>query len=311
MSANPVICVGCALWDTIFSVDHIPPLSAKVLPRLAVQAASGMATAAAISIARLGGPVALWARVGDDATGKMLIDNLKRSGVSTAGIQPVPGGHTPFSTILVDRDGERLVVPYIDPALDAAPDWLPLHDIAGAAAVMADVRWVEGAKAALTEARRVGVPTILDADVAAVEDLNTLIPLADHLLFSEPALRSLVDNATPEEALLTLAARSQANVIGLTLGEHGALIWQRGTLTVQHVASPRIRAIDTLNAGDIWHGTYAYGLAHGWTLDKRVHAANIAAAMKCEVFGGHLGAPRMEQLLARLSVERQALLSGR
>jgi len=311
MTSSRVICVGCALWDSLFSVDHIPSQGAKILPRSAVQAASGMATAAAVSIARLGGEVALWARIGDDVTGRQLIDNLNQSGLCTAGIHPVPGGRTPFSTILVDRDGERLVVPYIDPTLDADPGWLPLHDIAGAAAVLADMRWIEGAHAALTEARRVGVPTILDADVASVQDLNALIPLADHLLFSEPALRSLVDNATPEAALRALATHSQAAVIGVTLGAQGALIWQRDTLTVQHFATPRIRAIDTLNAGDIWHGTYAYGVAHGWPLDERVHAANVAAAMKCEVFGGHLGAPRMEQLQARLAVERQALVSDR
>ncbi|MCJ7959786.1 MAG: PfkB family carbohydrate kinase [Pseudomonas sp.] len=303
MADNRVICVGCALWDTIFSVDHIPSRGTKILPRQAVQAASGMATAAAVSIARLGGPVALWARIGDDATGTMLIEDLSQSGVCTAWIRQVPGGRTPFSTILVDRDGERLVVPFIDPALEADAAWLPLEDIAGAAAVMADMRWLQGARAALTEARRVGVPTILDADVAAVEDLKALMPLADHLLFSEPALRLLADNAKPEDALLALASHTDAKVIGVTLGERGSLIWQRdvSSTEVHHFPTPRIRAVDTLNAGDVWHGTYAYGLAHGWALADSVRAASVAAAMKCEVFGGYLGAPRMAELVKRMA----------
>ncbi|MBK3510461.1 MULTISPECIES: PfkB family carbohydrate kinase [Pseudomonas] len=305
MADNRVICVGCALWDTIFSVDHIPSRGTKILPRQAVQAASGMATAAAVSIARLGGPVALWARIGDDATGTMLIDDLSQSGVCTAWIRQVPGGRTPFSTILVDRDGERLVVPFIDPTLEADAAWLPLDDIAGAAAVMADMRWLQGAHAAFSAARRLGVPTLLDADVAAVQDLNALIPLADHVLFSEPALQLLAGNVPPEEALLALASRCEAKVIGVTLGERGSLIWQReaASTAVQHFTTPHIRAIDTLNAGDVWHGTYAYGLAHGWTLAERVRAASVAAAIKCEVFGGHRGAPTLAQLVARLGAE--------
>lgn len=303
MSDKRVICVGCAVWDTIFSIDHIPLRGGKILPRQAIQAASGMATAAAFSIARLGGPVTLWARIGDDTTGRMFIDSLSGSGVSTACIRQVPEGRTPFSTILVDRDGERLVVPYIDPSLDTDPTWLPLNDIAGAAAVLADMRWVEGARAALTEARRVGVPTVLDADVAAVEDLKALMPLADHLLFSEPALRLLADNAKPEDALLALTRHTDAKVIGVTLGERGSLIWQRdvSSTEVQHFPTPRIRAVDTLNAGDVWHGTYAYGLAHGWALADSVRAASVAAAMKCEVFGGYLGAPRMAELVRRMA----------
>ena len=65
---NPVICLGCSFWDTIFKIDRIPE-HGKVLPEKAVQAASGMATAAAVAIARLGGHVELWARIGDDPTG--------------------------------------------------------------------------------------------------------------------------------------------------------------------------------------------------------------------------------------------------
>ena len=66
MNLKPVICLGCAFWDTIFKVDRIPGRGTKILPEKAVQSASGMATAAAVTVARLGAPVELWARVGDE-----------------------------------------------------------------------------------------------------------------------------------------------------------------------------------------------------------------------------------------------------
>src|SRR3954470_13096398 len=160
MPAKPVICLGCAFWDTIFKVHAIPGHGTKVLPERAVQAASGMATAAAIAIARLGGSVELWTRIGDDATGDTFLRQIADEGVRTSRIRRVPGVPTPFSTILVDRHGERLVVPYTDPALDPDPGWLPLHEIRHAGAVLVDMRWPEGAAAALSEARRHGVPTI-------------------------------------------------------------------------------------------------------------------------------------------------------
>ncbi|MDE1164874.1 MAG: PfkB family carbohydrate kinase [Pseudomonas sp.] len=308
-SAKPIICLGCALWDTILRVDHIPSDGGKIFPHQAVQAASGMAPAAAVSIARLGAPVSLWARIGADATGAMLVDDLRHRGVAVDGIRQVVGGRTPFSTILVDRRGERLVVPYIDPSLDADPGWLPLHEIAGAGAVLCDMRWVQGAQVAFSEARRCGVPTVLDADVAPVADLWALMPLADHVLFSEPALHSLVGQATPEQALSMIAEQLDAQVIGVTLGAQGALIWQRGGEggKLSRFAAPSIQAVDTLNAGDVWHGTYAYGLVHGWTLASTVRAANVAAALKCEVFGGHAGAPGLEQVLARLGAGEGAV----
>src|SRR4051794_5341642 len=196
MPTKPVICLGCAFWDTIFKVHSIPGHGTKVLPERAVQAAAGMATAAAVTIARLGGRVELWARIGDDATGDSFLHDMSREAVRIDRVRRVPDARTAFSTILVDSAGERLVVPYTDPALETDPSWLPLHDIAGAGAVLVDMRWVEGARAVLREARRHGVPTIVDADIAPPEVLRELIGLADHVLFSEPALLSIADSVS-------------------------------------------------------------------------------------------------------------------
>jgi len=80
--------------------------------------------------------------------------------VPIEGVRRVPGARTWFATILVDQQGERLVVPFVDPALDRDPAWLPLDEIAEAGAVLCDMRWVEGARAAFSQARRLGVPTI-------------------------------------------------------------------------------------------------------------------------------------------------------
>lgn len=302
MNEKPVICLGCAFWDTIFKVDRIPS-HGKLLPERAVQAASGMATAAAITIARLGGNVELWARIGNDPTGDSFLNDLSRETVRTHRIRRIHGARTAFSTILVDRAGERLVVPYTDPSLDSDPSWLPLQEVASAAAVLVDMRWLEGAKALLAEARRCGVPTILDADVAPPEALREMITLADHVLFSEPALLSLAANAAPRDALMEVAAGLDAEVVGVTLGATGALIWQRGSAedALYEFPSIPIRAVDTLNAGDVWHGTYTYGLVNNWDVSRTVMMANVAAAMKCEHFGGRLGSPSLIDLLKRSS----------
>lgn len=166
--------------------------------------------------------------------------------------------------------------------------------------MLCDVRWPEGARAVMGEARRRGVPTILDGDIAPPDELRALMGLADHLLLSQGALAALVPDTAPEEALRMVAAASGAEVAAVTLGADGALVLMRGTEAVRPVPSLPVRAVDTLNAGDVWHGTYAYGLARGWDPIARVRAANVAAAIKCETFGGKTGAPDLPTLLARL-----------
>jgi len=299
MGGRRIISLGCAFWDTIFKVDEIPRHGTKLLAEQAVQAASGMATAAAATIARLGGTVELWTRIGDDATGDAFLQNLSLERVDTSHVRRVAGGRTWFSTILVDRNGERLVVPFADPTLDADPAWLPLDRVAGAGAVLVDVRWVAGTRAVLAQARQDGVPTVLDADIAPPDLLRELIPLADHVLFSEPALQSLVPGAATEEALAVIAPSVDAAVIGVTCGPRGALIRRRGDPGMLAVPSIPIIEQDTLNAGDVWHGAYVHGLVEGWPLERRVRLANVAAAIKCERFGGRLGAPGLAEVIVR------------
>ena len=299
MAEKPIICLGSAVWDTIFQVENIPTAGIKVLPSRALQIASGMATSAAITIARLGGNAQLWSRVGDDDIARRFIRDVRGEGVDTGFVRMQPGLTTPFSTVIVDKHGERLVVPYFDPDISADASWLPLDRIAGAGAVLADMRWVEGAVALFQTAKTLGVPAILDADTAPHQDLARLVPMASHVLFSEVALRSYVNANSPGDALMTVARNVGAEVLGVTLGAQGSLIWTRDTGVLQHYATPKIVAADTLNAGDVWHGTFAWGLAQGWPISRIAPVANLAAAMKCEVFGGRLGAPTLEALQQR------------
>ena len=130
-----------------------------------------------------------------------------------------------------------------------------------------------------------------------------MIPLASHVLFSESALNIVRPGLAPEAALLDVAAHNPADVVGVTLGPQGALLWTRASGRVMHVPAPRIQAVDTLGAGDVWHGAFAWGLVTGLPMRDIVQWANLAAAMKCEVFGGVTGTPTWAQLRARAASE--------
>jgi sulfofructose kinase len=302
--SKPVIAIGCAVWDTIFNVSAIPGKGIKLLPKSAKQIASGMAATAAASMARLGVPVQLWCMVGDDMTGKMLLDELRGEGVDVSNALTVKGAMTAFSSILVDPNGERLAVPYFDTNLSADVSALPMALIGSASAVLADIRWPDAAQAAFIEARKCNVPTVLDADVGAEDILWRLCPLADHVLFSEPALLSLVDTKDPREALHQIAKKlPTAKVIGVTLGERGSLVWEAEFSAIGEllfVPAVPIQSVDTLGAGDVWHAAYCYGLVSNLELQKTIEFANLAAAMKCERLWGRLGAPTLEEVQGRL-----------
>ena len=143
-----------------------------------------------------------------------------------------------------------------------AADWLPLDDVAKASAVLADPRWVEGAVAMFGKARALGIPTVLDGDVADAEVFERLLPLTDHAIFSEPALAAFAGSA--DDASLNKLARFNCRVTAVTRGGEGVSWHENGRL--QRRAAYPVAVVDTTGAGDVFHGAYA--LAIGAGLDR-------------------------------------------
>ena len=286
-----VLCVGALTMDTIFLLDRLPDGPGKIIPLDAVEVAEGMAAAQAATIARLGGDVALWASAGDDATGDRLVNQISAEGVDCSRVRRIAGGRSGFSSIFMDRTGSTMIVPRYDPAITSAPDAAP--DLAGFAAVMTDVRWPAAAALALRAARERGLAAILDADMASREVLETLLPLATHIVASESAAKLVTGLDTPDAAARALSARHDA-FVAVTAGGDGCY-WTDGS-DIRHSPAPTIVPVDTLAAGDVFHGAFAYGLVEGWEMARLIRFASAAAAIKCTRFGGRLGAPRRQEV---------------
>ena len=256
-----------------------------------------MAANASVAVARLGGVAHYWGRVGGDALGERILAELAAEGVDVGAVRRVPGCVSPSAAILVAADGERLVCAYNDPGLDPDAGWLPLSGVSGFAAVLADVRWPEGAAAVLDAARAAGLVALLDGDVGPIDALRDLAGRATHAVFSAPGLVLLAGTADPGTGLARVAAQVRA-VVGVTLGADGFL-WRDG-ITERRVAAPRIVAVDTLAAGDVWHGAFALALGEGVDLSGAARFANAAAALKCSRSGGRSGAPSRVEVAACL-----------
>ncbi|TGQ67377.1 sugar kinase [Mesorhizobium sp. M00.F.Ca.ET.186.01.1.1] len=296
-----LLSVGALTLDTILRVDTLPTHQGKFIASDGVQIASGMATSAACAARRLGAEVSLWASVGDDAVGDQLISGIEAEGVDCSLIRRVAGARSALAAILVDAHGERIIVPFYDRLAQADPEVLPVADISVFDAVLADVRWPGAAALALTAARAAGRPAILDADTAPLPVLERLLPLASHIVASEPAVRIICGQALDlETACADLASRTDA-FVAVTGGAAGTWWHDRHAGRVRHVAAPKVKVVDTLAAGDVFHGAFAVGLAQAMPVEQALRFASAAAALKCQRFGGRLGAPDRVETLAMMA----------
>lgn len=291
-----VFCLGIATLDYVYSVETMPTRGEKYRARDLAVVGGGCAGNASVAAARLGAAAWLATRLGDDAVADLILAGLVSEQVEIRFARRVADTKSPVSAIMVDARGERMVVSYSDPAMPEETAWLPRTLPPGADAVLADTRWGEGALAVLKLARAAGVPGLLDGDRKPPHP--DLVATASHVAFSVQGLRELSGEDDPREGLARLA-REHDTWLAVTLGRDGVLFLEEGRIV--HSPAFDVRVVDTLGAGDVWHGAFAVALAEGVAEREAVRFASAAAALKCTRFGGRAGAPtrgEVEGLLA-------------
>jgi sulfofructose kinase len=282
-----VLCVGHAVQDFIFTVPALPDRGEKYRATSFETVGGGPAATAAAAIARLGGKALLAARVGDDAAAEMIVGELIRYGVDCSSVRRFAGCASSASAVIVDARGERMIVNNLDPSMPTDPSWLPSVAGVGAGAVLVDTRWPEGALTALAEARDAGLPAILDADRPIPPD-GKLLRAATHVAFSADALADYSGIEDPRRALAEVAA-GLPGWCCVTAGRAGVHVHARGRLL--SFPAFEVPVVDTLGAGDVWHGAFALALAEGRDETEATRFASAAAALKVQRSGGRAGAP--------------------
>lgn len=300
MSSPTVACAGIATLDLIHRVAAIPTEPVKIRADSFVTALGGMAAAAACAVATLGGAAQFWGPTGDDAFGETLRRALERAGVDISPVPALAGASSAHSAVLIDRAGERLIVNHRGSALAAGPEVLPLHRLQ-ADAVLADVRWPAGALAMLDRANALGIPTVLDAEMGDEEALHLLVPKARHAIFSERGFvqwAGVASDTADGAARLASLCGAGADLAAVTLGARG-VIYATPSGPGHQPAFPVV-TVETLGAGDVFHGAYALALAAHQPVRTSLRFAAAAAAVRCTRAGGHAALPRRPEVEALL-----------
>jgi sulfofructose kinase len=287
-----ILCVGVLVLDVIFQVDELPSGGEKMLGHGMSEAIGGPAAIGGLAAIRLGGEAALLSRVGDDRVGGAILDGFRSAGLDVAAVEVLPGGISSFSAVAVDPNGERQIVNYTDPRLHAAaPARMPAME--RFSAVLVDTIYPVAAIPALRAAKEHGIPGVVDFDVNPRSGSREILDLASHVAFSRQGLRSLTGIDDPEAGLRAVAER-HGGWVGVTLGENGIAWLEDGAL--QRMPAFQVDVVDTLGAGDVFHGGFAYGLAQGMDIRTSLRLGAAAAAVKCTRKGGGPGAPTLAEV---------------
>ncbi|WP_245654228.1 ribokinase [Streptomyces violens] len=278
---HDVLVVGSANADLTVRVDRRPDAGETVLGTDLVESAGGKGANQAAAAARLGGRVALLARIGGDAYGELLLNAQRAAGTDVRHVITDPEARTGTAMIIVGTDGDNSIV--VSPGANAA---LTPKDVAAAHAVIAGAAVVslqleipmESVEAAAAAAREAGTRVVLNPSPAPESLAPELLAAADPLVVNEHEARRLsgAANGDPADwarALRELGARS----VVVTLGGDGAYVLDAEDAAA--VPGVKVTAVDTTGAGDAFTGALAVRLARGESLAAAArYAVRVGAA---------------------------------
>lgn len=290
-----VLCVGFAALDHVFGVNAMPHSAEKYRAHRFAAVGGGNAANAAVAVARLGAHSWLATRVGDDDIGTAILAGLARDGVDCSLARRVAGHASGISAIIIDAAGERMIINYSDETMP--DDYGTLADAITPSirAVMADTRWDDAAIACFDRVRAQGGFAV--ADIDRLPRNPGLAAAATHIVLSAQALR-LITGIEDLGAALQAYRNTASCWLAVTDGARG--VYYVKSEHVHHYPAFPIDAVDTLGAGDVFHGAFALALAEGQSEEGALRFASAAAALKCMKFGGRSGSPTRPELDAFL-----------
>jgi ribokinase len=293
-----IVVVGSLNADLVVRLPRFPAPGETIQGEDFATIPGGKGANQAVAAARLGASVAMIGRVGADAFGATLIENLNHNNVDARGVMQDKSAATGTAIILVDANGQNSIV--LSPGANGTVSRDDMHPAS-----------LEGTKLLLLQleiptdavlhsarlARQKHVPVLLNP-APAREVPDELLRGSDYVIPNETELGLLTGERITDEASAEAGARSLlsrgAQTVIVTLGEKGALILNRDGS--KNIPPFKVKAIDTTAAGDAFIGGLAVALLHRNSLEDAVKYACACGALATTKFGAQPSLPTAQDV---------------
>lgn len=301
-----IVVVGSSNTDMVVKSRTIPRPGETVIGGTFVSNAGGKGANQAVAAARLGGEVAMVARVGKDMFGDEAKAGLEREGIDVSCVKQDESAATGIALILVDEQAENSISvasganENLSPSdVDEAEDRFGL--ISGADVLVVQLETPMATLKRTAElAAQFGVPLILDPAPATRDGLpEELLSRLTLIKPNETEASFLTgievhDVPSAKEAAKILHAKGVRQVV-VTLGKEGALV-SDGVSEPTVLPAISVQAVDSTAAGDAFSGAVACALAEGKSLVEAAKFAITAAGLSVTKLGAQQSMPTREEV---------------
>lgn len=131
---------------------------------------------------------------------------------------------------------------------------------------------------------------IIDPSVEISKFTLDMIKYADYPILPIESLAK-VDS---KDLLRSIKKLYNGKELIITAGRLGSIIYDGKTL--RHIQAFDVKAIDTVGAGDVYRGAFAYGIIKGWDIIKSATFGNFVGGLQCTKLGNAAAIPTKSEM---------------
>jgi ribokinase len=295
---KPIVVVGSINIDLVAGTPRIPAPGETIIGNSFATFFGGKGANQAVAAAKLGHPVSMIGRVGDDVFGGRLKAGLEEAGVDTQAVVITPGA-SGVGMITTDAKGENSIVVVSGANGKVTPADVEAHRslLLNAGIILGQLEIpMETVEFVAEFAARNGIPHVLDPAPAQslpasiMHNLTWITP-------NETETRLLLGSGadmSPQAGAQALHAQGARNVL-LKLGSAGVFVSEGGGFQ-GYVPGFKVNAVDTTAAGDAFNGAFAVALMRGSSTIEAARFANAVAAISVTRHGAQPSMPTQQEV---------------
>lgn len=296
-----IVVIGSLNMDYDIEVDKIPVPGETVLGKEYHLVPGGKGANQAYTIGRLENEVAMIGAVGDDADGKVLVENLKRVGVNVEGIERISNVHTGTAFIQIDKNGENNIAVISGANYQITEEIIEKNkkiiDDADIIVMQLEIPVNIVTKVAQL-AKEKGKMVILDPAPARTDLPEEIFKNVDIIKPNETELSILSGMPTENEEQVQNAAKSLiekgVGVVLVTLGGKGSMLVTKEM--EKRFYAIDLKVVDTTAAGDSFTGALAVAISQEKSLEEAIEYAHLVSSIVVTKKGAQSSIPSKKEV---------------
>jgi len=271
--------VGITTLDMIYLAPHLPETNEKLSAFDSILSAGGPATNASVAFSYLGNHSRLLSVLGNHPITHLITTDLDQQQIEHQDLQPQWEQTPPTSSIIVTQaSGDRAVISLNAVRCQADPNQIPEDILSDIDLVLIDGHQMAVSAVIAQQAQAKKIPVVVDGG-SWKPGFETVLGHTDYAICSA---NFYPPNCQTQTDVFNYLKQMGIPYSAITQGEQPILYQtpeNSGKINI-----PKIAAVDTLGAGDIFHGAFCHYILQA-EFERAIASAGKIAAQACQSFG--------------------------